>query len=395
METILIRISKLLLSIFIIYSTWYKETYGNVPLILYGTVILATSLVALCIIINDSKLPLNGFISMLFVYGIYSFVTGILISKDISWFLSLIVTYFAFILVCFDFFYITKHENSTDWILNTFKISALLCAFQTVFFGVDYQTEVLVKTMSVNNNPHTLGLVMILGIYAFTAKKKYLDQSIFKTSIIVLFFLYVITLSGSRTTLICAVALVIIWVLFLLNDKNRSKFKRILVFLATISMFFIGMYYISNYFFNTAIYERLLIIGSGANTRSELFKSAIDYWKQSPIIGIGFGQYQIWSPVKLYSHSVYAEILSCTGLLGGLLFFGIMFKYTIQLIKCNLFCLKSQKYDFRMALAMILIEWILGIGQIHIYSVVHLLILTYLAMCIHYIPKEYLESSSN
>ncbi|EJT6151361.1 TPA: O-antigen ligase family protein [Clostridium perfringens] len=389
MESKVIKFGKLLLSVFIIYSMWYKEAFTNVPLVLYGTVIIATACIGIVVTKNRFQIPLFKFIVMLFVYGVYSFFTGLIISSDKSWFISMMVTYFAFILVCFDCSYISKYEESTEWILNAFKISSILCAVQTIFFGVEYQTEVMVRTMSKDNNPHTLGLVMVLGIFAFTSKKKNIDKGIIKTIIAILVFSYVIILSGSRKSLFCAGILIVMWVFFLLKANNTSKTKKILMFFSVAIMFGIGVFYINKFFFESAIYERLLMLNSGTNTRSELFKTAIEYWKQSPIVGIGFGQYQIWSPLQLYSHSAYAEILSCTGIIGFIIFFGIMLKYTIRLIKYNIWCNTEQRYDFRMVLSMFIIEWILGIGQIYIYSAVHLLLLTYLVMSIDYIPQEY------
>ncbi|ELC8345398.1 O-antigen ligase family protein [Clostridium perfringens] len=389
MDSKVIKLGKLLLSVFIIYSMWYKEAFTDLPLVLYGTVIIATGCIGLIISKNNFKIPVFKFIMMLFVYGVYAFFTGLIISRDKSWFISMMITYFAFALVCFDCAYISNYEKSTEWILNSFKISSILCAVQTIFFGVEYPTEVMVRTMSKENNPHTLGLVMVLGIFAFTSKKKYIDNGIFKTIIAILIFLYVIILSGSRKSLICASIIILMWVLFLLKANNTSKTKKILMILAIAIMFGIGVFYINEFFFKSSIYERLLIIGSAANTRSELFKTAIEYWKESPLVGIGFAQYQIWSPLKIYSHSAYAEILSCTGVIGFSIFFGTMLKYTIRIIKCNIRCTTEQKYDFRIVLIMFITEWILGIGQIYVYYSTHLLVLTYLIMSIDYIPQEY------
>lgn len=389
MESKVIKLGKLLLSVFIIYSMWYKEAFTNVPLVLYGTVIIATTCIGIVVTKKKFQIPLFKFIVMLFIYGIYSFFTGLIISSDKSWFISMMVTYFAFILVCFDCSYISKYEESTEWILNAFKISSILCAIQTIFFGVEYPTEVMVRTMSKDNNPHTLGLVMVLGIFAFTSKKKNIDKGIVKTIIAILVFSYVIVLSGSRKSLFCACILIIMWVFFLLKANNTSKTKKIFMFLSVAIMFSIGVFYISKFFSQSAIYERLLMLNSGTKTRSELFKTAIEYWKKNPIMGIGFAQYQVLSPFQLYSHSSYSEILSCTGIIGFIIFFGTMLRYTVRLIKYNIWCTVGQKYDFRMILIMFITEWILGIGQIYIYSVIHLLLLTYLVISTDYIYQEY------
>ena len=47
-----------------------------------------------------------------------------------------------------------------------------MCAFTALFFGKGYQVEVLVKTMSPINNPNTLGLTMIMGIFTIVLNLK-------------------------------------------------------------------------------------------------------------------------------------------------------------------------------------------------------------------------------
>ena len=40
-----VKLSKLFVSIFVLYVFWFKEVFGNYPVILYGSVIAATVLV--------------------------------------------------------------------------------------------------------------------------------------------------------------------------------------------------------------------------------------------------------------------------------------------------------------------------------------------------------------
>ena len=86
-----IKASKLLLSVFIFYQVFIKEAFGNYPIILYGTVILATVLIAIDVMSQRGKLPVFGFSAMLMVYGAYSFLSGLFVSKDTSWFYSIIL----------------------------------------------------------------------------------------------------------------------------------------------------------------------------------------------------------------------------------------------------------------------------------------------------------------
>ena len=114
MESKAIKLAKLLLSVFIIYSMWYKEAFTDVPLVLYGTVIVATGCIGVVMARRRFQIPLFKFVTMLFIYGAYAFFTGLITSRDRLWFISMMVTYFAFSLVCFDCSYVSKYEESTS-----------------------------------------------------------------------------------------------------------------------------------------------------------------------------------------------------------------------------------------------------------------------------------------
>lgn len=390
-----IKASKLLLSVFIFYQVFIKEAFGNYPIILYGTVILATVLIAIDVMSQRGKLPIFGFSAMLMVYGTYSFLSGLFVSKDTSWFYSIMVTYFAFAIVCFDCCYIIKRTESSEWILNVFLISAIACSIKTIFFGADYRTEVIVRTMSIDNNPNTLGLSMIVGIFSLVSRKKYVVNKFWLTMGTAMVFLYVILLSASRKCLFAALALVGIWIISVLRTDRHFSARKISMIIAVIAAISIGMYYFVTRYATTSSFARMLLLNSAANSRATLYQDAIEYWKTSPIIGIGFCQYQIWSPYRLYSHSTYAEILCCTGIIGVIIFFVPLARYTITIIKQALRRDDDNHYDLMMSLAMIIIELALGAGQIFIYDVTHLLVLTYLCMGTEYIMKENKEYLRN
>lgn len=383
-----IKIAKLLLSIFIFYQVFIKEAFGNFPIILYGTVILSTILIAIDIMNQHGKLPIFGFSAMLVFYGLYSFISGMFVSRDLSWFYSIMVTYLAFALVCYDCCYIIKRTESSEWILNVFLISALACSVKTIFFGADYRTEVIVRTMSAENNPNNLGLSMIVGIFALISRKKYIINRFWLTMATALVFLYVILLSASRKCLFAALILIGMWIVSVLHTDKHLSARKISMILAVIVAISAGSYYFITKYSATSSFARMLLLNSSANSRASLYQDAIEYWKTSPIIGIGFCQYQIWSPYRLYSHSSYAEILSCTGIIGFIIFFAPLVYYLVRILKAGLRKDEDNHYDLFMCLIMMIIELALGVGQIFIYDVTHLLMLTYLCMGTDYIVRE-------
>ena len=382
----MIKLGKLAISIFIIYSIWFKEAYLSVGLILYGTVILATVLAFITIAYNGWKFPKLKFVYGLILFGVYSALAGFIIAPDQNWLKSILTLYFAFSIVCFDCYYFTYISGSAAWLINTIKIATVLCAIQTIFFGVEYRTEVIVRTMSVNNNPNTLGMIMLLGIFVFICTKKDVDKGLFRTGLVLVVFLITIALSGCRKALFSGVLLAAIWIFFVMKDREFSRNKKILMGIALICMGIFGVYYFKGYFIDSALYSRLLMLDNGVNTRTQLYQRAIEYWKTSPIIGIGFGQFQILSPDRLYSHSSYVEILSCTGIAGAVLFFVPLIKYFVSFVKNVRFSSDFDKYEYLVAFAMMIIELVIGFGEIYIYSFVHLILLTIVIMSLDIIP---------
>lgn len=383
-----IKIARLLISVFIFYEMFIKEAFGNYAIILYGTVVLATAFVAIDIMGNAGKLPVLGFPLVLLGYGIYSFITGCIVSRDMSWFYSIMVTYFAFSIVCFDCCYIIKRNESSEWLLNVFLVTACACAMQTIFFGADYRTEVIVRTMSINNNPNVLGLTMIIGIFSLISRKKYVVKRFWIYLTIALVFLYVILLTASRKCLFCALALIAVWIVSALKTDRQFSARKITMIVGIIIALGIGIYYFLTKYSSTSSFARMLLLNSGASTRANLYHDAIEYWKTSPVIGIGFCQYQIWSPYRLYSHSSYAEILCCTGLIGVAIFFTPIIYILYKNAKATIIYKGENRYDNTMCLAMVIIELALGVGQIYLYDVSHLLMWSYLSLAIDSILIE-------
>ena len=133
-------------------------------------------------------------------------------------------------------------------------------------------------------------------------------------------FLYVIILSGSRKCLISAIILVLLW-MFVNNYvqlKEGFTTRGLCQLIFCLLFFAIGIYIARNYFSLTTIFERFSTdnMNSGLNDRTLLYKRAFELWLKSPIIGIAYDQFKVLSGYNMYSHSTFAEILACTGVLG-------------------------------------------------------------------------------
>lgn len=392
----MLKLGKVCFSILIIYILWFKEAFGNYPVILYGTFVAGVAC-TITGLIYHRKIEISGIPGMYIAFGVYSLISGLLVAKNSAWFTSSMMTYFAFAIACFCIHYILRVTDSFSWILGCIKISATLCAIYTLIAGVDYQTEVIVRTMSAENNPHTLGFVMILGIYAVVSDKEKMKRRFWINLVFIMLYLLIILICGSRKSLIAAGILVILWMINMLKTEHGLTYKKISNYAGILVVVIVGAYYVVNYYMTSASFERLLLLKNSdgaAHTRWELYLDAFEFWKTSPIIGIGFGQFQILSRSGVYTHSSYAEILSCTGIVGFLIFFIPLIRMTKRMIKeTRIQKRENNQYEITICLAMMLVEWLLGVGQIYIYDFSHMLILTYLYARFKTIQSERMEQS--
>ncbi len=391
-ETKLINVSSLSVSKFIfllfnIYITWYKEIWGDKPYVLYGSVIALT----LSIFIplgkeNGKKLDFNcmtGFFKVLLVFGLYCLFSGIIVCKDRTLFISSMVTYFCFLIVLFDCCVISQRDGNWIWLFKILFITALICGVYIIFWGKPkINGGVTVITLSRDNNPNSLAFVMIAGIYALIiSKNKILKKQILQ-NLCVLMLLYIIVLSGSRKALISACIILLIWIvsnLIILKKQHNNKSNGI-TFICICLFIVAVIWFYKTHFMDSSMSVRVMrLLGGQEDTsnenRIELYKYAIDVWKQHPIFGIGFNQFRVYFWDNTYSHSIYAEVLSCTGTIGTIIFFLPIFYIILQMVRCARNTFSDDKYMNIMYIAGMIAELFLGVGLIWIYGVSHELFL--------------------
>lgn len=238
--------------------------------------------------------------------------------------------------------------------------------------------------MSPHNNPNTLGMMMIAGIFFLTHNRDKLLHWFFGKMILVLAFLYVIVLSGSKKCLIAGFILILFWMLSYIRNEfsTRMRLKRFLSFLVIFLGIGAAIIYFVNFFSDTPIFTRFVLFftENGSKSRLEFYSEAFDIWKQHPIFGAGYFQFMVLNSRGMYSHSTYAEILSCSGIVGCLIFFIPIIRLGIRLIK-NVFdkSKKEMKYNNQMLLIIFVVELLMGAVQIWYYDFLHLFIFLYLA----------------
>ena len=138
---------------------------------------------------------------------------------------------------------------------------------------------------------------------------------------VAILFIVVLVLSTSSTAYLGLVILALTYVLYSVRTGSFSKTKAILVFAligtlatAVITVAFISVPLVSQLL--NAVLLSKASSGSGLE-RAMTVSLAFGYFQQYPILGIGWG--------SATSHDLIVKLLSNVGIVGTILFFGVMF----------------------------------------------------------------------
>jgi O-antigen ligase len=159
-----------------------------------------------------------------------------------------------------------------------------------------------------------------------------------------------VVITFSRTGFI-ALSAGLIYVIYSYLRKSKNKFSGLVI----IAFLIFGvLWFAGGVGINSSINARLGSLSTLNDPRIEIWKVVITAFKSSPIFGIGLGAFptsyltyrdltpnllRIWDGLR-DPHNIYLQILSETGLIGGILFSAILFttiKYCLKLINSGFF----------------------------------------------------------
>ena len=377
-------LAKAAVALFFSYILWYAEAIGDAIIVLYGSACLVVICTLIMINGKTYKLvkPSMG-LRVWILYAIMSLIFGFLVAKDCSILFSSLVTFLAFLCICICVNIICNVLGDIKWVLYILIFIAVMCAVYTLLFGFDYYNGIYVKTMSANNNPNTLGVMMVAGSFCTLYIVKNNIRSILCTLAMNALFLYIIIICGSKKALLAMALLLLFWGFLFIKEifKNAKTYVKFFSIITGAIVIFAIFYYITHYYINTVSFQRLMIASESGSTklRTGMYDEAIKMFKASPICGHGYNQFIVLSSSGKYSHSTYAELISCGGIIGTLIFMFPIMVCGFQLMK-NV----KRKFNYKTGLIMNLfcVEIFFGAVNIYMYEFIHLLIWTIIFMFI-------------
>ncbi len=376
----LANICKAAIAAFIIYVCLLKYALGERVIVIYITGIIAIGSMVVDMLRNNESFmgvfPFGVVVNL--VMCVYSVLTGIFVAKNPTFMMSQLKSYLSYSMVCMAICYVVHVEKSIEWLTKLLVFVSVLCCMQVLFRG--YYNVLYGYVMSEDNNPHSLGLVLDMGIfgvvYTHTKRKAWRKAIDF---LLIGMFVYVIVGCGSRKCLIAAILIIMIWLLPQIRETySKGSFTvKAGIAAAIIAGIALSVYYYRTVYIHSISYDRMQILGNVTNAsgssalREYYYKVAIDVFLENPFFGAGFSQFMFYNAQMAISHSTYAEAIASWGFIGCVLYFSPVLVAGVRTLKMAIN--KQGTYITRVVLALGVMEIFLGIGQIWFYTVEHLI----------------------
>lgn len=381
----LLSLAKLFVLIFMLYTAWIRYAYGVHQFLLYAPPIALTGIVLLHMIthgnLNIKDCP--SIIVAFFALAIYALISGSIVATYKSYCMSSIATFFAHSLICFAVYYISREEKSVDWILNILIICGTVCSAYVYLRGFSYATSgVNAITIGEDSNPNFLGFVMLTSIFALILDFDKFRKRMMLNTILLAAFSVVVIMTASRKCFLALIMMLVGWIFSFMKalakeeaPSDKRFYNSVYQVLVLVGIVFSIVYFIRN-FEGTGVYTKIMnsiTKGDGVGSRTKLYKEAWILFKRNYPMGVGFDQFRFYSSEGLYSHSTYAEIASCLGVFGLVIFFSpVIWTYFRIIISF----LRHSDYVISMIFIMFTVELILALGQIIIYEFYQMLVMT-------------------
>lgn len=337
-EDVYVRISKVLISLYIVYNTSLVDLGFFVPRL--SILILAGSAFSLIIyfINNGLNVDMNYDWLLLLLFFVISSITGQFVAVNYIYINDTLRFLGESLIVGFIIIEISIISGN-----NVFVSKSI--ALATAFMAIRFLTGNMVyidgrASISSSVNVNTFAVYMMFGCGCMLRNlisEKHLLSSLVASLLVSFCYTYIIIQAGSRKAAISLLLIVISCIIiFLLIALTKRTFGyAIFVILIVVICFAVVCFFFGELFLEkgAVLQERLEdseTLVSGYNVRVNLVMDAMDCFNNNIICGVGLNNYRFHSSYGMYSHNSYAEALACTGLLGSIPLFCMLIEITIK-----------------------------------------------------------------
>ena len=225
-----------------------------------------------------------------------------------------------------------KHSGGIVWFYWAFLLTGVYGALQgsdpLQLHGLQQNLDPNMDVREAGNmkNPNALGYSCFLGLWGAISLIKEIRQRIFLLIPLVggCVCVYGIVATASRGAFLVTIITFILWPFISLNRRQGLILK-------TLSLLFVGLVIIvmsllilpwvmDNTILGRRLENGIRMQDISSQERYYLLKASLRLLSESPLVGVGLGQFPFASGEGLYAHNELAELLGTTGIIGAAIY---------------------------------------------------------------------------
>lgn len=212
--------------------------------------------------------------------------------------------------------------------------------------------------------------VFAVGYFIWNRKKQGL---VFWPLLALPFIASSLVASASRKNLLSVGIFALMWALLTYGRARNSKVRSVLLLLTVVAALYAAGRFVVE---STRVGERFRQTSGDpyvSTGRYKLYREGWNMFLQSPVQGVGLGNFVVYSSTGAYAHSDYMEVLATTGIVGFLLYFSIYLVLWRRLRRVlEMHPDPTSRYMAGLYQAMIVAFMLLGLGTPNFLSALHL-----------------------
>lgn len=286
--------------------------------------------------------------SYIFSGGMYGFDLGIRMIE--------------YVLTGYSVFLLTKvDEKFFEVVIKTIFISISMLAFYVLLHGVVVTSSgaLGLKNLNVNEMSSYFILMTACSFSVFVTRKEFFEKVLIIIADVIVIIAQIS--SASRRGFIMVIAILLLSILFGLIPyyTKINSVKRFGYYFFIILGVFIAFIILGDYIMNSTVLGARLggQFDGGDELRNKYQSFAFQQFKNRPIFGVGIGG--IAHKLGAYSHSMYYETISCTGIIGTFIFFYGVIKIGKELFITYFLNREETEFEYASLIARVgLIYWL-------------------------------------
>jgi len=302
------------LGLFFIYAFWYQYAYTPIgmALPLLGGMILFLSLCNLKL-----NLGYYNFLFPIFAFVAHIAIFGLIVSRSVGTSKTYVLNICEYLIPMIGVYtYIDSDYKKLIGVLKMLVISVTMIAFSSLINGHSTNTgAIIIGTLNANVESSLLALGTISAIIILSSSQtKFFEKMILVGAI--LLFTKVQIDCASRRGFAVLLFLILAGLLVVIRTKYKdNKLVKWLILLTVVCAFFVIITTLSETLEGSVLFERFSSkTNEGDRLRKVYQAKALSLFFQSPLLGTGLGYVAVYA--GMYSHSMYHELLACTGIVG-------------------------------------------------------------------------------